>query len=231
MTKMRDVTLVIAYYDNPNMLAVQYQNLRRMTPTVRSHIRFILVDDGSPNHPAHPDTCGVPLEIYRIDVDVRWNQDAARNCGVSHVKTPWVLMTDMDHLVPETTWIHVLVDEIDPSYAYQFRRVSAPDMQPYKRHPNTWLLTKDKFDRVGGYDERLAGLYGTDKDFQNRLAGRTLTMECPIIRYGREVIEDASTTSLERKRKGDKTKINELIKKRGDAKPLRGQFPYHQSYP
>ncbi len=48
-------------------------------------------------------------------------------------------------------------------------RVDAPNLTPYKPHPNTWLLTTDLFYRIGGYDERFSGFYGTDGEFRNRV--------------------------------------------------------------
>jgi hypothetical protein len=44
------------------------------------------------------------FSLYRMGVDVPWNMDACRNLAASQAKTDWLLLTDIDHLVPEKTW-------------------------------------------------------------------------------------------------------------------------------
>jgi hypothetical protein len=62
----------------------------------------------------------VPLQIYRIMVDVRWNQDAARNIGAAHAENNWLVLTDIDHMVPEETWnVNVLLRDHDKENVYQ----------------------------------------------------------------------------------------------------------------
>jgi hypothetical protein len=237
---MIPVTLVMAYYDNPQMLAAQFDNILSMSPEVQEHLNVVIVDDGSPQHPvpAPDDPARVPrgLQIYRVGVDVRWNQDACRNIGVRHAETNWVLLTDIDHVVPENTFREAMSKERDWQFVAMFPRVSAPDMEPYKHHPNTWFMSRKMYDEVGGYDERFAGLYGTDGDFAARL--RQLTkirhFKQPIIRVGRSVVPDASTTTYLRKQPEDKEGLDRVRRERAktpDWKPLRYQFPYARVYP
>jgi len=225
------------YYENPGMLREYYRHLRSLPRDLRDWLSVVIVDDGSPKHPAHAeDLYGVALQLYRIKVDVRWNQDAARNIGVAHAETHWVLMTDIDHLVPEETWRAVLLGEHSEKQVYQFARVSAPELVVYKPHPNTWLMTKRQFERVGGYDERFAGFYGTDGDFSERLRALYPVRQFvqPIIRVPRTVIADASTTTYLRKQPEDKPAIKAIKHKREAElgwQPLRGSFPYERVFP
>jgi hypothetical protein len=102
---MTPTTLVMPYYINAGMLKAQFEMLRNLPADLRDLIGVVVVDDGSPTAPAEPeDLSGIPLQIYRIDVDIRWNQDAARNIGVRHAENNWVLLTDIDHMVPSKTW-------------------------------------------------------------------------------------------------------------------------------
>jgi hypothetical protein len=87
------------------------------------------------------------LKMYRMLEDVRWNQDACRNLGVSQAETDWLLLTDMDHVVPADTFEKILKASLDSDTAYRFARVSMPKLDPYKMHPNSWLMTKAVFDR------------------------------------------------------------------------------------
>lgn len=233
---MRPITLIMAYYDNPTMLGRHIDELEALPGELRERIRVIIVDDGSPHWPAVEAFAGaapVDLEIYRIDVDVRWNQDAARNIGVHHATTRWLLLTDIDHLVPIGTWRHLVAGDFHVKTTYRFSRLSLPALEPYKPHPNSWFLSRKQFERIGGYDERFAGYYGTDFDFRNRAValGPIVTLPDVLVRVPREVIADASTTTYERKAAIDKETMPRLRKAR-DAelgwKPKRLTFPYHR---
>lgn len=231
-------TLIMAYYDNPQMLNAQLSVLSLMADEVVDNLSIVVVDDGSQRNPAEPlmkawKSDFKSLRLYRIDVDVPWNQDAARNIGVHEAMTDWVLLTDVDHVVPEASWLALMHElKLDPKTAYRFARVSQPGMTPYHQHPNSWAMTCKTFWKVGGYDERLAGNYGTDGDILNRirLHARLADLKQVLVRYPREVIPDASTTTLARKDPEQKRRINEVItlRNQGGHKPLHFQFPYHR---
>jgi hypothetical protein len=223
----------MAYYDNPEMLQIHFDKICSMSAKTRDMLHVVIVDDASPRWPAQPRKLnGVPLQIYRVTKDVRWNQDAARNIGVRHSETEWVMLTDMDHLVTEETWESLYTRDWDKSVAYTFRRVSAPAMEPYKYHPNSWFMSRTLYDKIGGYDERFAGYYGTDADFRERLtaAAEIKQLKQALIRYPRTLVPDASTTTYLRKQPDDRVMISRIKAKRGDAPPLRGQFAYEQVY-
>lgn len=235
---MTPVTLVMAYYDNPDMLKEQYAKLRALPANYRDMLCVVVVDDGSPRWPAFAeDLDGIGLQVFRIDVDVRWNQDAARNIGVHHAETNWVLLTDIDHVVSMEAWKQVLFRKWNEHMAYQFHRVSAPEMTQYKHHPNSWLMSRALYNRVGGYDERFAGYYGTDGDFKNRLAGLPTPIKfikSPLIRYPRSHIADASTTTYARKQGEDGVNIKRIKFERSQEEypaPRTLTFPYHKVYP
>ena len=40
------------------------------------------------------------LRVYRILEDIPWNREEARNLGAQEAQTPWILMTDLDHILP-----------------------------------------------------------------------------------------------------------------------------------
>lgn len=234
---MNRVTLCLAYYDNPGMLRRQLDHLDDLKVWVQEQLELIVVDDGSPTSPAEPvfRECTNPVKarLFRMAVDVPWNMDACRNLAVSQSETSWVLLTDIDHLVPEKTWIKILTAGLNPGQAYKFGRVSEPDLQPYKPHPNTWLMTRELFDRAGGYDERLAGWYGTDGDFRDSVqkVAPVISFKEPIVRVPREVTPDASTTSLTRRSPENAAGLDAAKAARNNIKnrrPLRNSFPWVQ---
>lgn len=226
---MTPFTLVMAYYENAGMLREHVRTWLALPLELAAALRVVIVDDGSPERPAlealfqHPlafDSLAARLgglQVWRMGVDVRWNQDACRNIGVREASTRWVLLTDMDHVVPEQTWRRLMAEKLKKPIAYRFGRVNAPRGDVYKVHPNTWAMTRDLYWQAGGYDEALAGHYGTDGDFKVRLSRVAPIVDLPevVIRFPREVIHDASTTTLERKSAADRAWINNTIKARG----------------
>jgi FkbM family methyltransferase len=210
------LTVVLPYYENPGMLRKQCEVFAAYAPEVRAHLQLIVVDDGSPTRPAQlPCDPGVPVRIYRCLVDVRWNWLFCRNLGVDQAHTRWVLLTDIDHVIPEETLRAALFGNLNGKRVYRFARVSATEPTlttrvPYKPHPNSWLLTKKMFDAIGGYDEEASGFYGSDSLFRERVvarAGEPVLLPQVLVRVPREVIPDASTTRYERKTEADRVGI------------------------
>jgi hypothetical protein len=234
--RAREITLINPYYLNPGMLQRQYDHLEALPEELKSRIRYIVVDDGSPTDPAVKPDRDLGLggfALYRIDVDVRWNWLACRNLAAAKAKTDWLLMTDIDHMLPEATARRLLDGKLDGRRAYRFSRVDDPDMTPYKPHPNSWLLTRQAFDKVGGYDERFSGYYGSDGEFRDRVTktlGDPIMLPEVLIRVPREVTPDASTTTYGRKEEQDRDGIQAArarIAKEGGP-PLRGSFPWRR---
>ncbi len=208
---MRRLSFVIPYFDNPAMLGHQYDVWGSYPEGLKDRIEVVLVDDGSPTDPAAnvPRPDGLPpLRIYRVLIDKPWNQHGARNLGATMADGPWLFLSDMDHVLPAES-LERLMGHRNSGAVYMFRRVDAPNMtltlrpngKP-KPHPNTFAMTKEMYWRIGGYDERFCGIYGTDSLFRRRaeaVAKFRHLDEAPIIRYPREVIPDASTRTLARK--------------------------------
>jgi hypothetical protein len=226
---VRPITLGLAYYENRGMLAVQVAAIAKLPQELRERITVIVVDDGSPTAPAAlPAERPCDMRLYRMREDIPWNQDACRNLAVAEAPTDWVLLTDMDHVPTGKLWRRAIEGLLDPKVVYTFARVSAPDMAPYKPHPNSWLLTRAMYDRVGGYDERYRGVYGTDGIFAKQLrqnARKIAPLKEVLIRYPREVVPDASTTTLARKSVENELRraaVKAQIKGSGQREPIRG---------
>ncbi len=207
---MKKLALCYKYYMNPKMLAAQYEMWASYPDELKEKIEIIVVDDGSPGTAAAdvPRPDGLPeLRIYRVKEDKPWHQNGATNLSAFVAQAQWLLLTDMDHMVNHRL-LRYCIEHDFKGRVFMFDRVDAPLMQPSldkkgrpKPHPNSYLITKKFYWEVGGHDEWYCGLYGTDRLLRNRIrqVSEIKTIDVPIIRYGREVIDDASTTTLPRK--------------------------------
>ena len=221
------VTIVYPFYENHDFLGFQIATWWKWAEDLRPHVQIVIVDDGSP----HPllSLCETPIStrIFRIQVDVRWNWLAARNIGAHHAATDWILLTDIDHVVPDSTLRSIIFGRHDPSVVYAFARLEHSG-EPVAPHSASFLMTRDLFWRIGGYDETLSGYYGTDGDWRRRVQQHATIqiLTDPLIRYER--VGDSSTTRYQRKQPEDAA-VSRLIAQRGPAwQPKTLSFPYEE---
>lgn len=245
---MGNLTLVMPFYDNGSMLSLQYEGWRKWPESIKSRFRVVVVDDGSENAPAgavaRPG--GIPaVEIYRVCVNIPWHQHGARNLGAHVASDGWLLMTDMDHVLTPCAAGQIFdrMDggKLDPATVYMLDRVEADTGKPTldrfdnaKPHPNSFVMTRDMYWRVGGYDEDLTGVYGTDRYFRDRVfrTARRGHLSIPLVRYWRDIVPDASTNGLPRKEgrvPGAKERILAAKRARGEADVVKVlQFPWER---
>lgn len=245
---LNETTLVLAYYENPEMLEHQIACLLDLPFHLRSAIGLIVVDDGSPDAPAKevltgsiaaidPSDGGLGggLKLFRMGVDVRWNQDACRNLAMKHCETKWALLTDMDHIVLPETWRRVITGKLSWKSIYTFARVTGVTRSTRNPHPNTWLLTTDMFEAADGYDEAFAGFYGTDGDFKRRLekVGKIEQLPERLAEITPDMVADCRTVRYERKTADDRAAIPRIMAERaraGRQRTVRGRFPWHREF-
>jgi predicted glycosyltransferase involved in capsule biosynthesis len=195
-----NITLVMAYYENGGMLDRHFEEWKTYP---KKDFKVILVDDGSQNDPAinHIKKAKFPVELYRIKIDIPWNQNGARNLGMTHANG-WCLLTDMDHLLSKDQFETLYKLKLSKDTHYVPGRKKA-NGEWYKRHPNSYIIHKDTYWKAGGYDEAFCGYYGTDATFRRQLGNTSKRVELEetfyLTLYGREVIADASTRNYGRK--------------------------------
>lgn len=255
---VRECTLIIPFYRNPLMLRRQLEEIAKY-PT---EWRVIIVDDGSPE-PAEPiidewrqsNVCVVGVALYRIDVDIPWNREGARNLASRECETEWMLHVDIDHVLP-TECAETLVGEMacwepDSHYFYRFQRSRvgradetrkkdriADNAEFGRIHPHidSYLCTKEAYWAAGGYNEEyFSGILGGGSEFLRRLekyGARAAIAPDPLELhvYTRTAVADASDLYCSRDMsavRAAERKLREL----GSPKPDRAtlcKFPWHR---
>lgn len=204
-------SLVLPFFRNQSMLTIQLEEWEK-----HKACNLIIVDDCSGSFPARDVMKAEPgLSLYEITTPKKWNQHGARNLGALVCETPFALLTDMDHLLLADDAEKLAGEQPDFNSFYMFSRVTAPEMTPYKPHPNSFLVSREKYWEVGGYDEDFAGTYGGDGIFTRQLSqlcGSVLRHDIKLARYPREYVSDASTIDYDRQK--DKKAYRELFDKK-----------------
>ena len=198
---MNNITIVMAYYNNGEMLREHLTHWRAYPDKLKPHFKAIIVDDGSQRSPAvdQVKVMPFPIEVYRVIPDIPWNQDGARNLGMTHA-SGWCLLTDMDHLLEVDQAQELIKTKLRKGNTYIPDRRKYVMHEPHKRHPNSYIIHESVYWQAGGYDERFAGYYGTDRPFYHRVrkvTGFVMSSICLTV-YGRHIIPDASTVDYGR---------------------------------
>jgi hypothetical protein len=236
------LTLIVPYYRQPVMLDRQIREWNRYP----AELQIVLVDDGSPE-PAVDRTLSVgghPISLYRIDVDIPWNRNGARNLGAHVATTEWIMQVDIDHIMPANAmtelmlWLPAAHDDW-----YRFRRFrigmadetrnkdSIPrdaECGEIKPHIDSYLMRRKKYLELGGYDERYAGCLGGGGVFLKRAVealGTPHVLAFPLDVYTRSVVPDSSEHTLSR----DTAEYGRRKRAFGHLKPIKPlNFPWHR---
>ena len=198
-----NLSIVLAYYSNPQMLRYQLRNFSSMPVAVLEKLELLIVDDCSPTYPAldvASEFTGLPLKVFRLQYDKPWNQDAARNIGAFEARGAMLLLTDIDHVVPLTT-LTKLVNLEPTGRVFVFARRAHFSEILLQPHLNSYAISKKTFWEVGGYDEDFWGTYGSDVIFRRQLVEKTgnlaiLDVQLELVTKGS--ISDARNQTLSR---------------------------------
>ena len=201
------LTIVILYYDQPSALLQQLEWYASFPRLLRDLVAVMVVDDGSPNATAGAALGAVEsdsrsevlaerwatmrrrlaLDVWRVGIDVPWNQPEANNLAFLKSRTEWICRTDIDHFFEpsQVARMLLLIEDKGPestevfTFSRRFGSLLTPSSSSWwrsriwpflKPHPNTLLLTKRTYWEAKGFDESFSGNYGYDDiDFRRRL--------------------------------------------------------------
>lgn len=232
------ISLIIPYYEAPQMLEKQIETVSQYS----NEYEIIVVDDCSKKYPAQR-TEGIKL--YKIETDIPWNREGARNLGATAALNDIIIHIDTDHVLPIKCAKQLLNTKLDLNHWYKFpryrvgkaddtrRKDAIPDDQVYgqiKPHIDSYLCFKKLYWKVGGYNEDYSGCLGGGGPFlkcMEMIAGipKLLPDDIYLEVYTKHIIPDASVTDLSR----DKKEFRRRKKLYGTQKgknPLR--FKWHE---
>lgn len=250
---MKDCTLIIPYYRNPLMLRRQLLELD-MYP---AEWRVIIVDDGSPepaedvlrewwlpyaNHSAQ-----MRLSLYRINVDIPWNREGARNLASQECNTEWMVHVDIDHVLPAECAAALLKHPWEDRAFFRFprNRVGAADETRKKDriptdapfgaihpHIDSYLCQKADYWTAGGYNEDFSGILGGGSEFLRRMERtarpRVAPPEIYLNVHTRSSVPDASDLYCSRDMSAVK-KLERALREAGSPKPTTWlRFPWYR---
>ena len=166
------LTIVMAIYGQPKMLAKQVDTIAGYSSEIQDQLSVIIVDDhGDPAVTKDEvERLRCPVQIYRVDDDINWNQMGARNLGMDRAEG-WCVMIDPDMVFQEVV-IRRMLSAVQSAkrglvYHYGLHHVTGNHSEVSRnagdldyRSPNTYLLHREDFFNAGGYDEDYRGNKG-----------------------------------------------------------------------
>jgi hypothetical protein len=205
------ITITMPYYEAPGMLRKQMEAWRSYPKWAEECLEIIVVDDGSPCYPAmdvmmSEELPWIPVHLFRIKEDIPWNHGGARNLAFDQLEGGWAVLTDIDHVLPMESVCSLLTMVLSPGHVYlpaRYRVKGVLDWEEIKPHSDSFVLSREMFWDVGGFDEDYSGYWnGVSGPFRRALKQKATFKELKythFLLYGRDLIPDANVTTLGRK--------------------------------
>jgi glycosyltransferase involved in cell wall biosynthesis len=206
------ITLAFTYYNAPIMLEKQIEVWKTYKGLP---VEILVIDDGSPvpamnilrRHAKEVEN----LRLIRIREDIHMNLPGARNLAFKEATHNWVFQMDIDHTIFRDS-VKKSIDQFKVKEELyipdRYRAMEDGTFQPLTRHSDSFILHKDMFWDVGGYDEELREYYYSGPCFLLRKALKRAGVEhvnldnIYIEFYSSNLIPDASPLStMEDKKK------------------------------
>ena len=141
---------------------------------VKDHVQINLIDDhGTPSieEMLSNRTMDYNISVYRIKDDLPYNIAGALNLGMMLAATPWILTMDTDYSFQPDVMQRLLDFKPNKKEVYGFflDRAIPHELPERNVHTTTFLLHKDTFIDLNGFDEDLTGKWSNE--LQPKLRG------------------------------------------------------------
>lgn len=230
------ITIILCYYRQPLMLAKQLANWREYSAAAREYFELMVIDDGSPEPASDIINASDGVQLYRVAKDIPWHRNPCRCLGAMQCDTPWMIQTDLDHILPTKSADALLETAVNPKRWYRFPRwrVGMADetrmkdsiqrsceFGRVKEHGDSFLITRELFLK-SPYDSSYSGFLGGGSPFLKRMESiapvELLPDDVCLHVYTRHVIPDASITMLSRDT-SQYSKVRKEKERKGDTVP------------
>ena len=159
------ITVGYNYYNNRKL----FEEIKDFW-AIHEYPHLLFVDDGSQDEPLTAEDMLPGWQLYRIEEDLPFAYNLARNTILRNTPSDWNLVLDLDHL-PNSVLVNKLLSR---SFEQRLKRKHLNlvhrikhDSGEYKQHTSQFFIHKDDFWACGGYDESVTG-YGNDHKFRTR---------------------------------------------------------------
>lgn len=162
---MNKFTLGTTYYNNKEYLE------RFIARNIEFVDQLIVVDDGSQHTPCDFLKPNSKISLYRVTKDYGFNSHGCRNLIAKEAINDNIILMDVDRefCYPKEAYDRLKSLKIKPNTVYKFLCFWLKE----NKHPhisvNDFLITKNHFFSVGGYDEEIIGQRWGDREFLQQL--------------------------------------------------------------
>ncbi len=150
------------YYNNSSLMMRIFDWYNKIDPD-GDHFDYTVIDDGSQKVPINTLDYPKHWSVLRIEEDMGWNNEGARNCLMRYTKNRWNLVLDSDWVVTRKNLVRL--KRAVSNKMLERDVVYMPGNFGYNTMRNSYFISRDYFWDIGGYDQAFIGYHGNDYSF------------------------------------------------------------------